>query len=78
MPPTVQVVGVSTLIHGVLLVLGGVGLVLTAPIMLLDGEELPVVIFGAVFGAAWAVTEALQGACGVQVLRRRWRVPRSS
>jgi hypothetical protein len=73
MPPTVQIVGVSSLVHGVLLVLVGAGLVLTAPLMLLDGEELPVVIFGAILGAVWAVTGVVQAGCGVQVLRRRAR-----
>jgi hypothetical protein len=74
-PPTVQAVGVLTLVHGAIIALVGVLLVVTAPLQLLEGEELPVVIFGVILGLAWAVVGAGQLACGAQVLRRRWRAP---
>jgi hypothetical protein len=72
-PASVQLVGIASLLHGVLLALVGVGLVLMAPLQLLEGEELGVVIIVGLIGLAWAVVGPVQAVCGARVLQRRGR-----
>lgn len=61
--------------HGGAMAAGGLMVVLTAPIMVLEGEEIPVIVFGVVLGLAWIAVGALQIGCGIGLTRRRMRVP---
>jgi uncharacterized membrane protein HdeD (DUF308 family) len=69
----VQLVAWATLGHGVLLGLTGGALVLSSPIMILEGEEIPVIVLGILLGIVWAVLGAAQVACGLRLLRRQGR-----
>jgi hypothetical protein len=67
--------GGLTIAHGGAMATGGLLLLATAPIMVMEGEELPVIVIGCLLGVAWIAAGALQIVCGVGLTRHRMRVP---
>lgn len=66
---------VATAAHGAAMASGGLFFLLSAPIMVLDGEEIPVIVLGMTLGLVWIAVGAFQVVCGIGLGRRRLRVP---
>jgi hypothetical protein len=67
-------VGGLMVAHGGALALGGLGVVGTAPIALMEGEELGAVLFVGLVGLSWIAVGAAQLGCGLGVMNKRLRI----
>jgi hypothetical protein len=67
--------GGLTVAHGGAMALGGLMLVLTAPLMVMEGEDLVVIVIGVCLGLLWVAVGAFQVGCGIALTRSRGRIP---